>query len=115
MEVITRLTKEKYGLLLDGNTKKFGDNMILLPFDYLCAKELSTGELHITNHTYTIHHFTSSWLPEADRKYKELYQRYYHTMKQSGVPEKVAFYGSRVRAVVELQGLCGLLKKIAKR
>lgn len=112
--VITDLTVKKYGLHLHGQKLVFGHNMVLLPFDYLCAKDLDTGEICKTSNTYTIHHFTSSWLPEADRKYKELYQRYYHTMKQAGVPEKVAYYGSRVRAVVELQGLFGLLKKIAK-
>ena len=61
--VITRLTKERYGLHLDGERLVFGNGILLLPFDYLCAKDWRTGELYRTEHTYTIHHFAGSWLP----------------------------------------------------
>ena len=68
VKVITKLTVEKYGLQLDGNMKRFGNNMILLPFDYLCAKSYSTGKIIQTSDTYTIHHFTGSWLGDDEKK-----------------------------------------------
>lgn len=73
VKVITKLTKEKYNLILDGSEKQFGDNNILFPFDYFCAKLYHSGELAVTENTYTIHHFNGSWLTEADirqRNYK---------------------------------------------
>ena len=39
-------------------------NMIILPFDYLCAKSWKNGKLKVTSNTYTIHHFSGSWLNE---------------------------------------------------
>lgn len=64
---ITRLTAEKYGLKLDGTTKLFGRNMIILPFEYLCAKSFDTGEIFLTNNTYTIHNFNGSWLTDNEK------------------------------------------------
>lgn len=67
VKTITRLTAEKYGLILNGITKKFGENMILLPFEYLCAKSFTTGKLKCTNDTFAIHHFSGSWLSDTER------------------------------------------------
>lgn len=35
----------------------------LFPFEYFCAKNYETGKISISDNTYTIHHFNSSWLP----------------------------------------------------
>lgn len=59
---ITRLTVEKYGLKLDGTKKIFGDNMAILPFEYLCAKDFPTKKIFRTENTFTIHHFAGSWV-----------------------------------------------------
>lgn len=72
VKVITSLTKEKYKLHFDGELVHFGDNMVILPFDYLCAKNVDTGEIHQTNNTYTIHHFKGTWLTEEDRFAKQI-------------------------------------------
>ena len=112
VEVITQLTKEEYHLNFDGTIKFFGNNMVMLPFDYLCAKDLSTGEIKKTINTYTIHHFTSSWLPKETQEYKKRYQHYYQVFKAKGMPEGMAFYFCRIKAILELQGITGLIKKI---
>lgn len=70
VKVITRLTQQKYQLELDGNMKIFGDNMVLLPFDYLCAKDFETGIVTKTQNTFTIHHFSGSWLT-PENQYKQ--------------------------------------------
>lgn len=112
VEVITGLTKEKYHLNFDGTIKFFGNNMVMLPFDYLCVKDLSTGEIKKTVNTYTIHHFTSSWLPKETQEYKKLYQHYYQVLKEKGMPADMAFYFCRIKAILELKGMTGLIKKI---
>ena len=56
VEVITRLTVERYHLQLNGEKTMFGENMVFLPFDYLCAKSLEMGEILRSENTFTIHH-----------------------------------------------------------
>ena len=55
VEVITWLTVERYHLHLNGEKTMFGENMVFLPFDYLCAKSLETGEILRSENTFTIH------------------------------------------------------------
>ena len=59
---ITNLTVQKYALKLDGTKKIFGNNMVILPFEYLCAKEYGTKKIVRTENTFTIHHFAGSWV-----------------------------------------------------
>ena len=116
VEVITRLTAEKYKITLNGALTKFGrDNtMILLPFDYLCAKSFETGRVEKTNNTYTIHHFAGSWIPEETREYAKRFKSYYSYYLANGVPEKIAFIICRLKAAYELGGAKLILKKIFK-
>lgn len=60
---ISRMTKEKYGIKLDNTFQIFGENNAIFPFDYFCAKDMMDGKLKQTANTYTIHHFSGSWLP----------------------------------------------------
>lgn len=65
---ITDLTIKKYGTFLNGEMQMFGDNIVMLPFDYLCAKSYKTGRIIKTDNTYTIHHFKGSWLSDDEKK-----------------------------------------------
>lgn len=112
VEVITRLTVERYHLQLNGEKTMFGENMVFLPFDYLCAKSLETGEILRSENTFTIHHFAGSWLPADERAYGELYKRYYTTYVQAGVPGKIAYYFCRLRAAYEVGGGLYLQKRV---
>ena len=62
VQTITRLTVQKYELDLDGTKKIFGNNMAILPFEYLCAKEFASKKVFRTENTFTIHHFAGSWV-----------------------------------------------------
>lgn len=62
VEVITKIIKEKYDIKLNNTFQVFGDNNVIFPFDYLCAKDLMDGKIKRTNNTYTIHHFKGSWV-----------------------------------------------------
>lgn len=73
---ITNLTKEKYPIHLNNTKQIFGDNMILFPFDYLCAKSYETGEIQKNENTLTIHHFSGSWLSIDERQYLDKVQDY---------------------------------------
>lgn len=73
---ITEITEKEYGIHLNNTLQYFGDQMILFPFDYLCAKSFETGEIIQTNHTFTIHHFAGSWLSIEERSYLEIVRNY---------------------------------------
>lgn len=114
VRVITCLTVERYGLVLDGTTQQFGGNMILLPFDYLCAKSYQTGKVMRTPNTYTIHHFTGSWLSETDRRQAELYRRYIGAL--SWMP--VRWLRGNIAAMLsvgQVFGLSGVLERGGKK
>lgn len=63
VEIISKITKTKYGILLNNTFQVFGDNNAIFPFDYFCAKDMMDGKIKRTKNTYTIHHFAGSWLP----------------------------------------------------
>lgn len=69
---ITTLTANKYSLNLHGQTVTFGSNMVILPFDYLCAKNMIDMKIYRTKHTYTIHHFEGSWLSEEEKYFNQV-------------------------------------------
>lgn len=110
--VITDLTVKKYGLHLHGQKLLFGHNMALLPFDYLCAKDLDTGEICKTSNTYTIHHFAASWLPEDERNYSRLYKKYDADFRRNGMNPKLSHYASRTRAAYEIGGISMIFRRL---
>ena len=109
--VITDLTVKKYGLHLHGQKLLFGHNMVLLPFDYLCAKDLDTEEICKTSNTYTIHHFAASWLPEDGRNYSRLYKKYDADFRRNGMNPKLSYYASRIRAAYEIGGISMIFRR----
>lgn len=56
---LTPIIKEKGWLT--NNTKQTIDNLTVYPTEYFCPKDYD-NILKITNHTYSIHHFTGSWI-----------------------------------------------------
>lgn len=62
--VVTRMTRvlQKQGLILNGKFQVVG-GMVLFPSDYFSPKDFYTGKIKITSNTYTIHHYSMSWLP----------------------------------------------------
>lgn len=63
--IITKLTKMKYNCCLDNTYQMLNDDIVLYPKEYFCPKDYETGKIHITKNTYTIHHFSGSWINES--------------------------------------------------
>ena len=62
-KTITKAMKEK-GLRLDNTYQELPGLIAFYPSDYFCPKSWQTGEIHLTDRTHTIHHFSASWWPE---------------------------------------------------
>lgn len=43
--------------------QEFRGLITMYPNDFFCPKDHATGKIHLTENTYTIHHFSGSWKP----------------------------------------------------
>jgi hypothetical protein len=112
VQTITRMTAEKYSVQLNNKMQYFGNNMILFPFDYLCAKNFKTGELIITKNTMTVHHFAGSWIPAKKREYSSLVKKYYSATDYIGWPTVIRLNYAKLRATYQLGGNVEIAKKL---
>lgn len=67
---IVRLVSEVLtprGLSLE-DVRQTIDGVEVYPTEYLCPKDYATGKLHLTPHTYSIHHYDASWVSSAQRR-----------------------------------------------
>jgi hypothetical protein len=60
--MVTDMLKGK-GLKIDGSLQ-IVDGLTIYPTDYLCPMDSLTGKITKTEKTYTIHHYSMSWLPK---------------------------------------------------
>ena len=60
--LVTDLLREE-GLRLDGSLQAI-DGLTVYPADFLCPMDSLTGKTELTTNTYTIHHYSMSWLPK---------------------------------------------------
>ncbi|XOQ25498.1 MAG: Glycosyl transferase [Mitsuokella multacida] len=112
--VITELTVKKYGIHLNGEMTPFGNNMMLLPFDYLCAKSYQTGEVTQTKNTFTIHHFAGSWASDEVKERSRFMKEYYAQLgwiPMEGLRKKTA----SILAYRKQGGWSGVLRKIMSK
>jgi mannosyltransferase OCH1-like enzyme len=66
-QIITNITKEKFGLSLGNKMQTINEGLRLYPSEYFCPKNWMTEELNLTKNTHVIHHFAGSWLPKEVR------------------------------------------------
>lgn len=74
--VVDRVTEifTKRGFLLNGK-KQVIEGFHIYPCEFFCAYDFITREFVITENTYSIHHYTATWLPWY-RKVKRLLKKY---------------------------------------
>lgn len=81
------------GLKLDNTYQEPMGLVAFYPSDYFCPKNWRTGEIHLTERTRTIHHFSGSWLPENNLTFPQRTRRFFKTqfhtiLKLCGLDEK---------------------------
>lgn len=65
---VTDITKTKFSF--EYNKKEiqfFDDKLTIYPFEYFCAKDWKTGEVKTSNNTFSIHHYSGSWLTRKQK------------------------------------------------
>ena len=114
VKVITKLTKEKYSIKFDGEKKIIGDNIAILPFEYLCAKSFQSGEVKKTENTLTIHHFAGSWVSDDVKKRHEIFQVY--LQKLYWLPsDKIKIKMASLLSLFKHKGVLGAVTRIINK
>ena len=62
------------GFLGTGNIERV-DGITIYPAEFFCPMDYATGEITLTEHTHSIHHYTSSWLTPRSRRWVKMEQR----------------------------------------
>lgn len=73
---ITNLTHEKYGLKCESSYQDLKNGIVTMyPHDYFCPKDWTTGEIHLTDNSCTIHHFSGSWHTAEEKAFEAKYRK----------------------------------------
>ena len=65
---ITARIFKKYGFTDENKIQKIAD-VTIYPPEYFCPKNYETGEINITENTYSIHHYDPSWITNNHKWY----------------------------------------------
>lgn len=114
---ITNLTHEKYGLVLESSYQDLkGGIVTMYPHDYFCPKDWDTGEIHLTENSHTIHHFSGSWHGEKEireaEKYKAKLKKY---TSKYGEEEGKRRYNQKELILYYLQHPIKAIKRIIEK
>lgn len=107
---ITNFTVQRYGFILNGEKIVLDNNIIILPFDYLCAKSYKTGKIIKSENTYTIHHFIGSWLSDDEKKRDAI--------RKKLVPVLGIYFASLVAGaffIFKTKGIASVFEKIKEK
>ena len=52
------------------------DGITLYPTAHFCPKDYGSGEIHISENTYSVHHYDSTWWPEKSLYLRNLTEKY---------------------------------------
>lgn len=66
--LITKNTMTNYNWKTKDSLQILKDGLYIYPSSYFCGKNLYSKSIDITEDTYTLHHFSGSWLSDKDRK-----------------------------------------------
>lgn len=69
--LLTRLAKER-GLVCDNSSQELTDGIRIWPEEYFSAYRLRSEQAARTENTYTIHHYSASWMPASVRVRKKV-------------------------------------------
>ena len=119
VERITNLTEKQYGLKKESSYQELKNGIVTMyPYDYFCPKDWETGEINLTENSYTIHHFNGSWHSEKDKvqaeKYKKRLQKYIEKYGKEKGKEKLRkndmlryYLTHPIKALIRIKEKCG--------
>ena len=109
--VYTTNILKKYGLIKKHGIQYIG-GVYIYPQEYFCPMNFNTGEVTITNKTVSIHHYSSSWYTEEEKKYNIFGQkmRSVFGIRIGNSIERIYSLPYRVLRKIDQKGLVGAFK-----
>lgn len=107
----TNFLREK-GLRLDGSIEKLDCGMTIYPAEYFAPKDFKTGQVVLTDKTYSIHHYDASWMEPED---KQVLRIKWAMEKYKGVGKIVTYTSTKLLGLkrhLRMQGLQGTIQYI---
>ena len=95
---ITNSTINNYNLV-PNNTFQDLKDVVFYPHDYFCPKDWETGNIYITDNTYTIHHFNGSWHTKKEKKQAKKMKQYIQKYGKEKGKEKYSKYLKRQKVL----------------
>ena len=110
VEFTTNILK-KYGLKAKNEIQCI-NGIYIYPSDYFCPMNYYTGQIKITENSRSIHHYTSSWFTDEEKKYRqfELNMQKKFGKRIAGRLERIYSFPYRVKKKIALKGLKGTIK-----
>lgn len=99
----------EHGLSLNG-TLQCVLGTTVFPTEYFCPLNFTGGKLEITEKTYSIHHYESSWYNERERFANTLGKQLSRRL-----PEGVAFKSANAISIIKFDGIKGLVAHVIKK
>ncbi len=97
----------RHGLKLDGSMQELED-IYVYPSDYFSPKDYRTGRTVITENTFSIHHYDSSWKGKSAKKYTVLMRILGRIF---GAERGVVIFGKIMSAKDKIKQIIGLQSK----
>lgn len=73
VEIITNISKKDHGFIANGKFQVLKYGFTIFPKDYFCPKSPTTGIVELTKNSYTIHHFSGTWVSNKEKLHSKQY------------------------------------------
>lgn len=71
---VQRYLEEKYGYHWSDKPQELEEGLIVFPSEYFSPLNCFTGEMNMTENSYTIHHYDNTWKSSSDKLKKKIMQ-----------------------------------------
>ena len=112
MTIVTRTTKVllEHGMKLEPGIQEV-KGVTIYPAEFFNPKDMLTGDVHITENTRSIHHFSMSWLGEKDLFEHRVGKR----LRKLGLPDAVVFKLCAAAEIVRFADVGRVLERIGRK
>ena len=112
---ITKLTKEKYDIELDGKYIDLPGKVAFYPKEYFCPKSYETGKINKTKNTVCIHHFNASWMTDEQRSHVKSYGKSINRNRRKDKVDRIIHTPNRVLIKIMGNQIYERIKKYLKK
>lgn len=93
------------------------EDLMVYPKEYFCPMDYDTGEINITEHTYSIHHYHASWKSKTERKCTEIARKLANIFgdKIGKILAKMILFPFRLNGRIKQNGISSAFKYYLKK